>query len=177
MLRDKLEPKIDYLLGIKLRDPHFVQNVLAAHEHREKIPAQNPIDSTAIASKLVMLKEKRQRVLGTFFDGVIDKIERDAKLAEVERESTIYQQLLNAPTSADLPISSEDVRLCIEPFAEWEYLGREDKRSLLTAFCPQINISQYKITSIALNPIPALGGNDDSRSKTVPSRLPAPRFP
>jgi hypothetical protein len=124
-----------------------------------------------------MLKEKRQHVLGTFFDGVIDKIERDTKLAEVERESTIYQQLLNAPTSADVPISIEDIRLCIEPFAEWEYLGREDKRSLLTAFCPQINIFQYKITSIALNPIPVLGGNDDSRLKTATAPSLARRSP
>jgi DNA invertase Pin-like site-specific DNA recombinase len=168
MLRDKLEPKIDHLLGSKLRDPHFLQNVLAAHDHREKTPARNPIDSTVITSKLGMLEEKRQRVLGTFFDGVIDKIERDAKLVEVQRESAIYQQLLNAPSSADVPISIEDIRLCIEPFAEWEYLGREDKRSLLTSFCPQINIFQYKITSIALNPIPAFGGNDGSRSKMVP---------
>jgi DNA invertase Pin-like site-specific DNA recombinase len=167
MLRDKLEPKIDHLLGIKLRDPHFVESVLAAYDHSEKTPGQNPIDSAAITAKLGMLKEKRQRVLGTFFDGLIDKIERDAKLAEVEQENRIYQQLLNAPTRADVPISIENIRLCIEPFAEWEYLNREDKRSLLTAFCPQIDVFQYKISSVALNLVPTHGGNGDSRSKTV----------
>jgi DNA invertase Pin-like site-specific DNA recombinase len=176
MLRDKLEPKIDHLLGDRLRDPSFLKPILDAYNDSGNSPALDPIDPTTISAKLETLKGKRHRILSAFFEGVIDKFERDAKLTEVDRERIIYHELFSTPTKVSVPLSVQDVCSCIEPFADWEYLEREDKRSLLAAICPQISVFQYKINSIALHrPLYTLDGNDDGRSKTAASPSRAPR--
>jgi hypothetical protein len=150
MLRKKLEPKIDRLLGEELRKPTFLQGILDAYNDK-KTPARGPVDFTTLDGKLEILKEKRQRILSAFFEGVIDRLERDTRLAEVDRENSIYQGILNAPADSPDPISIHDIQACIEPLGEWEYLERHDKRALLTSICPQISVFHYRINSITLD--------------------------
>ena len=93
-----------------------------------------------------------------------DKSERDARLAEVDRESEAYQQLLSNTVNPTAPLSVQDLRACLEPFAEWEYLDRDDKRISLALICPQISVSRYTVKSIGLNlgwTLPS--GDEDSR--------------
>ena len=169
MLRKKLEPRIDYLLGEKLREPSFLGSVLEAYNDKQTKEVSAPVgaERVAIAGRLESLKERKQRILETFFEGVIDKGERDARLAEVAREIDAYERLLTDTVNGPPPLAVEDVRASIEPFLEWEYLGRDDKRALLTLICPQISVSRYTIKSIGLNlaPVPP-GGDEDSRLRT-----------
>jgi len=75
------------------------------------------------------------------------------------RESHAYEHLLTDTVNVSPPLAVEDVRASIEPFLEWEYLSRDDKRSLLALICPQISVSRYTIKSIGLNltPVPPSG--------------------
>lgn len=178
MLRKKLEPKIDHLLGEKLREPSFLRSVLDAHNDRQtSVLAPVGTEQSAIAAHLQTLDEKKQRVLEAFFEGIIDKGDRDSRLAELSRDSDTHQHLLAAIVNPTPPLDMQDLQACLEPFAEWEYLDRHDKRTVLALICPQINVSRYTVKSIGLN----LGwtfpsGDNDSHSKMATSPSPALHF-
>jgi site-specific DNA recombinase len=152
MLRKKLEPKIDYLLGERLREPGFLERVLKSYNEMHSAPSA-PLNAerAGLGAKLAALKDRKNRILETFFEGVIDKSQRDSRLSEVNREAESYEQLLIDAVNPGLPLVAEDLSKCLEPFAEWEYLNRDDKRALLASICPQISVSRYKIKSIELN--------------------------
>jgi DNA invertase Pin-like site-specific DNA recombinase len=176
MLRKKLEPKIDHLLGAKLREPSFLGSVLDAYNENQARVSRTPvIERTALASRVEALRDRKHRVLDAFIDGVIDKNERDARLADIGRESAAYQNILNDIASPPASLTVQDLAACLEPLAEWEYLDRHDKRALLTLICPQISVSRYTVKAIGLNlGWPLTGGDEDSRSRmaTSPSRAP-----
>jgi DNA invertase Pin-like site-specific DNA recombinase len=168
MLRKKLEPKIDYLLGERLREPGFLENILDAYNDKQTKEISAPVgaERQAIVGRLESLKERKQRILEAYFEGVIDKTERDTRLGEVNRESYAYEYLLTDTVNASRPLEVEDVRASIEPFLEWEYLSRDDKRALLALICPQISVSRYTVKSIGLNLTPAPpSGDEDSHSR------------
>ncbi len=176
MLRKKLEPRIDYLLGEKLREPDFLRRVV--DEHNEEVERSSKSaggNESAITARLNALTEKKQRVLETFFEGVIDKQERDRRLEETEREIIAYQGLLAecVPRRVRRP---EDVEASLEPFGEWEFLERDDKRALLAMICPEISVYRYTVKSLVLNlDVSPAGGDKVSRSKTA--RSPSPERP
>lgn len=174
MLRKKLEPKIDYLLAEKLREPSFLERVLDSYnDMHSAAPAPLNVERTTLGAKLTALRDRKNRVLEAFFEGVIDKNQRDNRLTEVNREIESYEQLLMGTVNPQLPLVAEDLSKCLEPFAEWEYLSRDDKRALLALICPQISVSRYKVKSIELNlGWLATGGDEGShlRMGTSPSR-------
>src|SRR5712692_1305071 len=91
----KLEPKVDYLLGEKLREPEFLSRVDEGYNQQLVRSSASPrIDEQAVADKLATLGEKRQRVLEAFFEGLIGKKERDQLVGEIDRETLVYQGLL-----------------------------------------------------------------------------------
>jgi hypothetical protein len=136
MLRTKLETKLDCLLGEKLQERHFLTALLDAYRDQAEQCSNRPgLDQSAIAAKLTELKAKKQRVLDAFFEGVIEKAERDRKLANVESEVDSYQRLLVEAVQPTQPTSAADLERVFEPFTEWEFLQREDKRSLLSMIC------------------------------------------
>jgi DNA invertase Pin-like site-specific DNA recombinase len=171
MLRKKLEPKIDYLLGEKLREEQFLHSVLEGYERQLEEPPKDRVDREALESRLESLRAKKERVLNAFYDGVIDKKERDKKLDALNKEIVAYQGLLLQPPATVVgppKLDLDAVLTIIEPFAEWEFLGREDRRELLTLLCPAINVYRYEIKDLALNlPLETSGGHEDSRKRTV----------
>jgi hypothetical protein len=168
MLRKKLEPKIDRLLGEKLREPSFLGSVLDSYnETQARVSPTVGIERPTLVARLEALRDRKQRILDTFFDGVIDKSERDARLAEIDRETDAYHHILTDTVNPSVPLTVQDLRACLEPLAEWEYLDRDDKRTLLALICPQISVSRYTVKSVGLN----LGwrspsGDEDSRLRT-----------
>jgi hypothetical protein len=104
--------------------------------------------------------------------GMIGKEERDRRVGEIEREITTYQKLLMdcacAQPRAHL-LDADTVQAVIEPFAEWDFLGREDRRQLLELLCPEISVYRYEIKALALNLAGRTGGRDEvSRRRTAP---------
>jgi DNA invertase Pin-like site-specific DNA recombinase len=164
MLRTKLESKLDFLLGEKLCEKSFLEDVLGTYKAQLELSSKRQtIDRSAITTKLTDLKSKKQRVLEAFFEGVIEKPDRDRKLASIQSEAESYQRLLLDTTPSDWPSSVVDLEEVLEPFGEWEYLEREEKRALLAVVCPEIQIFQYTVKSLAVRWPLSPDGNDVSR--------------
>ena len=174
MLRRKLEPKIDSLIGEKLQDSVFLARVLRDYADRLAScsqPEPPGLEKLTVVSKLDELRAKKGRVLDAFFDGVIDRAQRDWKLQEVDREIGSYNALLG--TSSDCteppPFPNLDTMLqVIEPLADWGFLARDDRRTLLQQLCPEISVYRYTVKSLTLNVAAGAqsnGGDTGSRSK------------
>ena len=58
-----------------------------------------------------------------------------------------------------------------EPFIEWEFLGRDDKRQLLTVTMPEISVSDYRVIGVKL--LPSAFGTEISHTDKDSSRPPA----
>ncbi|MGA8678398.1 MAG: recombinase family protein [Candidatus Acidiferrales bacterium] len=187
MLRDKLEPRINTLIGERLQDSRFLERIL--QDYQERMTASSSvatagIDSATVLQKLDALRDKKSRIVDAFLEGVIDRIRRDEALRDVEREMCSYDQLLGlSPTPStiqSIPNLDSVVRV-IEPLADWEFLGRDHKRALLRQLCPEISVYQYKVKSLTLNlgaiPPKPQGRYMDGRSKKAASPSPALRSP
>jgi DNA invertase Pin-like site-specific DNA recombinase len=153
MLRKKLEPKIDFLLGEKLRESEFLSRVV--DEFNAGIQASvnaGATERTVVSKKLANLETKRQRILEAFFDGAIDKQERDSRIANIDSELSAFRQILLDSTPVVPEARTDaDFEEILEPFAEWEYLERDDKRALLAVLCPEIRVERYVVKSLMLN--------------------------
>jgi hypothetical protein len=158
-------------LGEKLREPRFLEGILDSYnEMHAAAPAPRNAERTTLGVKLAALRDRKNRILEAFFEGVIDKNQRDSRLSEINRESEAYEQLLIETVTPAVPLVAKDLSKCFEPFAEWEYLSRDDKRALLALICPPISVSRYKIQSIELNlGWLASSGDEGSHLKTATS--------
>lgn len=178
MLRKKLEPRIDHVLAEMLWKPDFLRRVVDEYNNTSrKVPAAE-FDCHAITAKIHALRERKDRVLETFFDGIINKQERDARVEEIQREITTYELLLlngaEGPPKAQV-VDLDKVLALVEPFAQWEFLDRDDRRALLLLLCPEISVFRYKIKELTLNLVSRTGGGyKDSHLKTGPSPSRAP---
>jgi DNA invertase Pin-like site-specific DNA recombinase len=168
MLRKKLEPKIDFLLGQKLREPEFLSCVVDDFNAGiQNSAGAADAGRIVIGGKLADLEAKRQRILEAFFDGAIDKQERDSRIAQLDMELSAFRQILLDSSSAVSEVRTEaDFEEVLEPLAEWEFLERDDKRALLAALCPEIRVERYVVKSLMLNLV-AEGRNEVSRNPTA----------
>ena len=174
MLRKKLEPKIDFLLGEKLREPEFLSRVIDEFNDGNRNSVSTVVaEKTAVSQKLVSLEAKRQRILETFFDGAIDKPERDSRIAQIDSELFAFRQvLLDSTATVPKARAGADFQAILEPFSEWEFLEREDKRALLAALCPEIRVEQYVVKSLMLNLL-AVGCHEVNQNLAADASLPA----
>ena len=153
ILRKKLEPKIDFLLGEKLREPEFLSRVVDEFNASiQKFVSTAATEKIVVSQKLASLEAKKQRILEAFFDGTIDKHERDSRIANIDSELSAFRQILLDSTPV-VPEARTDADFgeILEPFAEWEFLERDDKRALLAALCPEIRVERYVVKSLMLN--------------------------
>jgi len=172
MLRKKLEPKIDFLLGEKLREPEFLSRVVDEFNARTQDAATTAIaERTVIDKKLAALEAKRQRILEAFFDGAINKAERDGRIAQVDADFSAFKKILidTIPVIPDVR-SETEIEQALEPFAEWEFLEREDKRALLAAICPEIQVERYVVKSLMINLLTE-GSNEVRQNQEVDALL------
>ena len=179
MLRYKLEPKLDYLLSQKITEHDFLLRVVEEYNDRLQCAGSCPaVDERAVTAKINLLGEKKERVLETFFDGMIDKDERDRQVEKIELEVSTYQGLLmeSPPTTAKpRELDAEAVLSVVEPFAEWGFLEREDRRALLRALCPEISVYRYAVKGLTLSLVAEQGSGDEvsrRRMELSPSRAP-----
>jgi DNA invertase Pin-like site-specific DNA recombinase len=170
MLRKKLEPKIDFMLGERLRTKDFLSRIVDRYNNSLERPTNcAEIGKISIEQKLQSLGDKKQRVLEAFIDGVIDRPERERRMGQIDQEIASFQQILMDSVSTSVsPITVEDLEAVLAPFSEWEFLERDDKRVLLRMICPEIRISRYAIASISLNlDAKSADGHEDGRLRTA----------
>jgi DNA invertase Pin-like site-specific DNA recombinase len=172
MLRKKLEPRIDHVLSEMLCQKEFLEPIVNA-QNEKTLPESQAADQVALNVQIGSLREKRKRVLETFYEGLIDKHERNARVEDVEKEIAVYQRLLFESAGSaeeERSVDVNDVLAIVEPFAEWAFLNRDQKRTLLEHLCPEISVLRYEIRSLQLNLIPQAGsGYKDSPLKTATS--------
>src|SRR5258708_24061794 len=89
MRKERLEPDLDHLFTKRLTNPRVLARLVKGVN--QKRPAA---DTERLNAQLESLKGKRQRVLDYYFEGGIGREERDTRIAEIEREQKVIQNLL-----------------------------------------------------------------------------------
>jgi DNA invertase Pin-like site-specific DNA recombinase len=173
----KIEPKIDELLCVRLQDGKLLENI--AEEYLLKSTSNSSsavaeVDKKQVEIELETLQAKRQRILETFFDGLINRAERDQGLAKIESEIASFTSL---KTSESVPqqsgISLETLIELVSVFTQWPALGRDDKRSILHSLGAEIHVEGYTIRCLALaKPLPSTNNGDHLKTEMSASRVP-----
>jgi DNA invertase Pin-like site-specific DNA recombinase len=161
MLRTKLEPKLNFLIGDKLCEPDFLERVVETYNEsllKDSPSSQGP---QVLTAKINQLQEKRSRVLDSFFEGLISKDECGPRIDAIDHDLDVFRNLLADSAQKQLPRSTDQIRAALEPLAEWEFLEREDKRTLLANLCPEISVFRYKIKAVSLNLAALSAGCDE----------------
>ncbi len=96
------------------------------------------------------LKQKRQRVLDAYFDGIVPREEMNRRLKQIDKDEAFFQDLLLRAEPVPPGVSVEDLASAFSPFFEWEFLSREQKRRLLQATVPEIHVWNYRINGLSL---------------------------
>ncbi|MBA2526961.1 MAG: recombinase family protein [Pyrinomonadaceae bacterium] len=154
MRRDVLEPRLDRLFCQQLTDTTFLEGILASA--RQSAPR---VDSEALARQLSRITQKRQRILDTYFEGIINPTERDLRLATIERERQTIADLLAREKQSDA-LTPSIIADTFAPFVEFDLLNRDQKRRLLNTITPQIIAADYLVRGIYFS---GLMGNHKDR--------------
>ncbi|HEX7425189.1 MAG TPA: hypothetical protein VF311_15075, partial [Terriglobales bacterium] len=165
-----IEPKIEELLSVRLQDDGFLDGI--AEAYLEQQSQETPIgvsDATAIQRQIESFTAKRGRILEAFFDGTIDRRQRDEELARVHAELKAYQAIEATSTVAGPSVSAGDLAHLFSAFVEMPFLQRDDKRSLLRGLGVEVFVSGYEIRTLVMRNVARLDCNTDNRSKTEPS--------
>lgn len=158
MRRDKLEPELDTLFAEKLTSAKFLRQV-----ERDMKKARPQVNTERLESQIQALIGKRQRVLDSYFEGVINPTERDFRLADIDREKKVVGELL----TRQRPQPELEIRKLAKVFStflRFKRLNSGDKRKLLTAIAPEILVADYAVKGLYL---PSGCGTGSSRTDTA----------
>lgn len=144
--RDRLEPHLHQIFAKRLTSPTFLR--------RYVMPAAKDLnrargDSGQLQAQLQSVRNKRQRILDTYFEGVISLSERDSRIEAVDRDRAALESML-ARNSQRTDLTLETLVRAFEPFMEFDLLSRDDKRKLLNVVMPQITVAKYEVKDMSL---------------------------
>ena len=142
MRKDKLEGELDSLFAEKLTSAKFLKQV-----ERDVKKSRPQVNTDRVEAQIQSLTGKRQRVLDSYFEGVITHVERDLRLAEIEREKQLASEML----LRQRPQAGLDVRALAQVFStflRFKRLSRQDKRLLLTTIAPEILVADYRVKGL-----------------------------
>jgi site-specific DNA recombinase len=140
MRRDRLDPALDKVFARRLTSVAF----LRAISREKKAPVTN---REQLEKQLTALSAKRERVLDTFYAGVISEAERNHKLVEIERERQVFSDLLCREQPAP-KINPEVLARQFKVFRQFDLLDRDQKRKLLNTITAEIVVANYNIETI-----------------------------
>jgi len=155
----RIEPKIDELLSVRLQDGRLLESIAEEYLRSPASRASSPVDEVdreQVDRELENLQAKRQRILETYFDGLINRTARDQRVASIDSEIASLESLKARSTVAkDAGPSLETLVELVSVFTEWPALGRDDKRSLLHSLGAEVYLEGYTIRCLALaKPLP-----------------------
>jgi DNA invertase Pin-like site-specific DNA recombinase len=139
MRRDRLEPALNMLIGEYLPTTDFAAKIIRALKIRQ--PQTNV---GRVEKQLTALANKRQRILDTYFEGVISSTERDLRIAEIAREQKTLSALITRPEPG-AELTPAKLAKLFKPFIAYGRLKRDAKRKLLAALTVEIVAADYKI--------------------------------
>jgi DNA invertase Pin-like site-specific DNA recombinase len=149
MRRETLEPQIDRLFSERLQDPAFLEEIAAAYQSRF-VSRSTQSETFRLQREMERLQTKRQRVLESYFDGLITRDERDTRLESVDRDTHLYRDLLLRCEPAVPELTPKVLAEAYAPFYEWGFLTRSAKRRLLRALVPEIHVEDYRVAGITM---------------------------
>lgn len=154
--RDILDPHLDQIFAERLTSSAFLKrHVMPALERKPK-PETN---GEHAERQIELLTAKRRRILDTYFEGVINAGERDARLASVDKELKAFASIRHRERpSTDVTLQS--LAETFAPFVEFDLLNREDKRALLSTLTPTITVANYEVKGLLLGSVQAHTGMD-----------------
>ena len=160
MARERLEGVLDGLFSERLTTPSFLKRCVDELTHRSE-GKETVIKVERLTSELASLRRKRDRVIESFLDEVLSREERDERLASIDRDIQIAQEMLDQERPP-APLDPNQLAEALSPLAEWRCWSREQKRNLLATLVPDIRVADYKIESLGLNP--AIFSNENTHT-------------
>jgi hypothetical protein len=141
MRRDRLDAELDLVFTKRLTSLPFLRARLKSLKQETK-----GVDRERLNTQIESLSARRQRILDSYFEGVINPTERDTRLAEIERERKIASDLLarQSPKAFDV----DRIAMAFRAFVAFDELKREQKRRLLSTIRPEVIVKDYLIDGI-----------------------------
>jgi DNA invertase Pin-like site-specific DNA recombinase len=150
ILAGKIEPKIEHLLTSRFQEKEFLDE-LAGNFLKEPAENKGPApDALNVARQIGVLRDKRNRILESFYDGVIDRSQRDEQLRMVDADLRAYEALKGQQTPEPTGSTVEHLSALLSVFVQLRFLNRDDKRQLFRAAGAEIFVDGYTIKSVTL---------------------------
>jgi len=160
MGRDRLEQKLDGMFAEKFTDRTFITDLLRDVEAKsETTNARERI--ARLELEIRKLREKRTRVLDSFFEGLLSRAERDQRLADVDTRMRATEEALlrEAPVPR---VTARSLMTAFAPLFDWQYLNRESKRRILAVTVPEIHVANYSVRGVSVTS-PSFFSDNESR--------------
>jgi len=167
MRRGTLEQCLDRLISEKLMDRKFLEQLARRYMRGSGKPKP---ETRRIENEFAQLKDKKQRIMEAFFEGLIDRTERDRRLQSLDVDAKLYGDLLMRAQPQAPAISAVGLAEIFSVFHEWEFLGIVDKRKLLRSTMPDIHVQDYRVTGLSFVPGPI--NSDEINHTDTGSSLP-----
>ena len=165
MRKDRIEPAIDKLLTRQVTEPSFLKRHVLAPLKQKTEPQGNTV---LVEAQIEANERKRTRIIDGYFEGLITANERKTRIEALEKEQRTLREIIGRQTVVK-QLSLETLLDAFAPFAEFDLLGRKDKRRLLNALKTSIIAKDYEMQGlwIAID-----GGKDNTHMDTDSSRQP-----
>jgi DNA invertase Pin-like site-specific DNA recombinase len=146
MRRDLLDPHLNRIFAKRLTSPTFLRRNVVPAIKKQRGPSP---DVDRAQRQIESLDSKRQRVLDAYFDNVISAVERDARVAAIDRERRAFETIASAARPQP-DLNLDTLVKTFAPFAEFDLLNREDKRALLNILTPEIVVANYEVKGMLI---------------------------
>jgi DNA invertase Pin-like site-specific DNA recombinase len=161
--KEVIEPQLDELFSTKLTDPSFLEEIAAEWRRLAADPGTGP-SKNRLQVQMTQLKGKRERVIDLFVEGIISADDRDQKLATIEKDLGLCIEQLGRITP-NPAFGVQELASLFEPFFEFQYLSRDQKRTMLGAVVPEIRIRNGQVIGFTLLPGVGVGSEISRRGR------------
>ena len=144
MRREQLETHLDEFFSRQLTDIQFLKRLVRGLNSESQVPTAD-----RLSANLNTLKTKRERVLDSYIEGVINVNERNARLQKIEREIETVSELLTQE-SPPSRLDAKHLASLFSPFVQFGSLGMNHKRRLLASIASEILVANYNVKGICV---------------------------
>jgi DNA invertase Pin-like site-specific DNA recombinase len=152
VLAGKVDAKVEMLLCERLQDGSAIRRIAEIHFAEAQEPAGVAgMDVEAAKLLIASLEAKRTRILDAFFDGSISKLEREKRLAAVDRELAGCNGMFTRTAEQKRPrMDAGRLGAILEVFVGFRFLNRDQKRSLLAAARARVFLEGYTVDRLEI---------------------------
>jgi len=148
MRQERLESKLDGILAERLTDRDFITELLSDfHANSDAAASRGRIARLELEMK--KLREKRERVLDIYLEGILSRADRDQRLGEVDARIQMTEEMLLREVPAPT-VSVRSLMTAFAPLFDWQFMNRESKRRILSVTIPEIRVSNYQVRGISV---------------------------